>query len=184
MSTPKVVLAFDLGHGGTNHGCDVGDVLEKDYVLERGLLLQEMSEACGVETFLIRSDDKTLSFAERAAIADSGGATHVFSLHVNSSANRSWHGALCLAYPGNRAMKSICESISSAMPSPLKRYDGARWATPELWGDSHAVLSAFRQPTALIELGFGSNVGDLVSLFDVKLKVLSNLAICAGAVRL
>lgn len=87
----RVVL--DPGHGGKDSGAIGPDgAKEKDLTLAMAKRLRRHLEAMGLEVFLTREDDRTLSLEDRTRFANEKGADLFLSLHVNAAHNRKAHG--------------------------------------------------------------------------------------------
>jgi N-acetylmuramoyl-L-alanine amidase len=87
---------LDPGHGGENHGCRSpgGDVEEKEVTLElavelRARLAERLPHA---RVVLTRDDDRSMTLADRVALANEVDADVFVSLHVNASESRTQHG--------------------------------------------------------------------------------------------
>ena len=65
----KVII--NPGFGGNESGNISGNIIEKDYNLEISMKIFEELRALGVNAYLVRNDDRTLSDAERLEIIDS-----------------------------------------------------------------------------------------------------------------
>lgn len=90
------VIVLDPGHGGSNRGCVGfdGHAREKEVTLALALQLQRtlgdrMPEA---QIVLTREADRTLTLAERVAMANAREADLFISLHANASESRAQHG--------------------------------------------------------------------------------------------
>ena len=83
------IIALDPGHGGTNLGADYlldieSNILEKDLTLALAKLIEEELEKNGVKVFLLRTEDVSMSLAERAEYASEQNAQFIISLHFNA----------------------------------------------------------------------------------------------------
>ena len=89
-------VCIDAGHGGHDPGCISKDrkTQEKALALSIATKLRDKIKAAypGVKVIMTRSDDTFIALAERANIANRGGADLFISIHINSAANTSASG--------------------------------------------------------------------------------------------
>lgn len=79
------VILLDPAHGGAETGVMTDKLREKDLTLNIALLLRDEGKKIPDFQFrLIRSADRSLSIAERIAIAGTAKADCILSIHVNS----------------------------------------------------------------------------------------------------
>jgi len=92
ISRPLIVI--DPGHGGLENGAlGVDGVLEKDVVLNVAKYLSELlRERLRARTILTRTDDRTMSLAERTELANAKGADLFVSVHANASEYKNVKG--------------------------------------------------------------------------------------------
>mgnify|MGYP006280002407 CR=1 FL=1 len=82
-----LVVAIDPGHGGHDPGAVVGDLMEKDIVLDFShRLAAEIAGRAGLEARLTRSDDRFLGLRERLDVVRGMGAALLLSIHADSAA--------------------------------------------------------------------------------------------------
>lgn len=90
------VIMLDPGHGGTNPGCrgHDQDVHEKDITLAlaQQVAAEVRTRLPNAEIRLTRSEDRTLTLAERVAIANAARADLLLSLHANASPDANQTG--------------------------------------------------------------------------------------------
>ena len=88
------VVVIDPGHGGKDAGASVGNVHEKDIVLDLSLRLGQMIKNKFPETKVIytRSTDVFIPLHERARIANKNKADLFISIHVNGAESKSPFG--------------------------------------------------------------------------------------------
>lgn len=79
-------IVLNPAHGGTDEGAHgSGGIAEKDVVLALVHVVQARLEKDGWRVVMTRQDDQTLSFEQRAAIANAQADAIFVSLHVGSS---------------------------------------------------------------------------------------------------
>ncbi|HVB98072.1 MAG TPA: N-acetylmuramoyl-L-alanine amidase [Candidatus Dormibacteraeota bacterium] len=87
-SAPRTLqtVVLDPAHGGTDEGAHgAGGILEKDVVLTLAQAVQARLEQMGLRVVMTRNTDTTLSFEQRAAIANAQPDAVFITLHVGSS---------------------------------------------------------------------------------------------------
>ncbi|MDE5589911.1 MAG: N-acetylmuramoyl-L-alanine amidase [Acetatifactor sp.] len=89
------VIVIDPGHGGENLGTQEGGIWDEKYMnmVTAQALYDELSLYDNVEVYLTRTDDRDISFQERAAFAQSVNADFLFSIHYNASENHDLFGS-------------------------------------------------------------------------------------------
>lgn len=89
------VIVIDPGHGGENLGTQEGGIWDEKYMnmVTAQALYDELSLYDNVEVYLTRTDDRDVSFQERAAFAQSVNADFLFSIHYNASENHDLFGS-------------------------------------------------------------------------------------------
>ncbi len=89
------VIVIDPGHGGDDEGA-VGrsGLLEKDVVLDISKRLAARLRESGFEVVMTRDDDRFVSLADRANIANEAGADLFISIHCNAAENKSARGSI------------------------------------------------------------------------------------------
>jgi N-acetylmuramoyl-L-alanine amidase len=86
-------IVIDAGHGGTDPGAmSVAQVTEKEITLDVARRLEKLLADRGFEVVVTRADDRLIPLRERARVANASGSDIFVSIHVNSIANRSFHG--------------------------------------------------------------------------------------------
>ena len=145
----KIIL--DAGHGGTDPGCVLGDVYEKDITLSVTLALKEKLEGIGVSVALVRSDDRTVDLDDRCAIANASGADLFVSVHCNSFTNTSVKGFEGYYFNGDSDGKRLAELILSAAESD------PRITTRSVREETYRVLRKTALPAVLLEIGYLTN---------------------------
>ena len=90
----KLVIVIDPGHGGDNRGTLENNHEEKFMTMTTAkAMYDELIKYDNVEVYLTRTEDVTLSLAERAEFAVSAEADFMFSIHYNASANHELFGS-------------------------------------------------------------------------------------------
>lgn len=175
---PLRVVIIDAGHGGQDTGATRDGVLEKDLTLDVAKRLEQLVRASGLRTVLTRSDDRSVSLAERAALAneqrdcvlvsihfDEGGraaATGVNTYYAarqepNAPAIASWlpfMQAVANDEP-NLESQSLAGFVQQALVTRTRAVDRGTRA------QQFYVIRRVRHPAVLVEGGFLTNQEDL-----------------------
>ncbi len=90
----RPVVVIDAGHGGSNPGARgaVPGLYEKQVTLAMATQIAAALRAGGVEVYLTRTGDVTMTLRQRMAIANQRAADLFISVHANASAARTQRG--------------------------------------------------------------------------------------------
>jgi N-acetylmuramoyl-L-alanine amidase len=190
VSLPRArrVIVLDPGHGGENAGTKsvLGEFYEKTYTLDWAKRLAPLLEAQGWSVVLTRSNDVSLTLAERVAIADRERADLFISLHFNSAAPSETQAGLetyCLTPKGlpSNLVRDFEDDLTAVFPNNTFDADNLRLAVRlhrELLaingmtdrGVRHArfmgVLRGQNRPATLIEGGYLSHPAEARRIAD------------------
>jgi len=159
------VVVIDPGHGGRDPGVTVGDLKEKDIVLDISLRLRELLCAAGATVVMTREEDKDLSnegnfeygtkkrrdMLNRCEIINGAGADLFVSIHANAFPSGRWYGAQVF-YEGSSAEGA---KLARFIQDELRRQtDTKRNASDKV---NHFLLKHSNIPSATVEVGFLSN---------------------------
>lgn len=148
----KVYL--DAGHGGNDSGAvGVGNVLEKDIVLEVCKKIAGILRNRGIEIKMARTNDTFKSLSFRTSDANNWKADAFVSIHCNSSDNKSAKGLETFCYKFK--YRKLADYVQSELLKD-KLYTVNRGVKE---GNLHVVRES-NMPACLVELGFISNVED------------------------
>jgi N-acetylmuramoyl-L-alanine amidase len=140
------LVVIDPGHGGANVGTRnvVTGQYEKDYTLDWAKRLAPLLEQSGWRVALTRTNDVTLSLAERVAFAEARRANLFISLHFNSTGDGN---------QGPAGLETYCLT-PAGMPSSLTRgyADDARLVFPNNAFDTENLRYAVRLHAALLQV--------------------------------
>lgn len=168
------VVVLDPGHGGEDSGAvGLGNVTEKEVVLEIARRVRNALAETGVQVYLTRENDRTLELAERTRLADAHHADMFVSIHLNSSHNRTAEGIETYILPAS-GFPSTSDGTSGSSTYDGNRFDsennriayfvhkGLVYLTQaEDRGVRRARFEVLRDaccPAVLVECGFVTNV--------------------------
>jgi N-acetylmuramoyl-L-alanine amidase len=156
----RVVL--DAGHGGRDPGAvsPVAPLVEAQVALQVALLTGARLQRQGIGVVYTRTDDRSVSLGERAALAGRSGAGLLLSLHLNAAPNpavrgaEAWHGAAPLDV-------ALAEATLAGLGAVLRDHDAGVRGTRH--GPGLAVLRT-PVPATLVELGYLTSPRDAALL--------------------
>ena len=95
-------IVIDPGHGGSDRGFEVeGRPPEKTINLETAKQLKIELEKAGFRAILLRTDDVTMSYAQRLTLANKNGGDLHISIHTGGSNDPLKHGVACYTFTDN-----------------------------------------------------------------------------------
>lgn len=90
----RLVIVIDPGHGGNNRGTLENNHEEKFMTMTTArAMYDELIKYDGVEVYLTRTEDVSMTLQERAEFAESVDADFMFSIHYNASENHELFGS-------------------------------------------------------------------------------------------
>lgn len=177
----RFVVVLDPGHGGVDSGAMCGTVMEKDLTLDVALRTQLLLRDAGLRTVLTRKDDRYLSLAERAEVANRERHSLFVSIHFNEGERAAASGVETY-FAGQQAKTApgIFQWLSflrtpQAQPLSTESENLARFLQAALVERTRAVnrgikaaqfyvIANVRHPAALVEGGFITNPADATKL--------------------
>ncbi len=172
---PTIVL--DPGHGGSDIGSGrIGSVPEKDLVLAIALDTATVLRKFDLHVVLTRTEDRTLSAAERLAIAQTANASVLVSLHLNATnpPQPDVNGLETYQYPSTAASAALAQLVHSNLVQTLQLTDR---------GIKAATFPILRSPTIAaihLELGFLTGTQDALNLANPSYRTKLSQAIAVG----
>ncbi len=146
-------VVIDAGHGGYDHGAIYGGYNEKDVTLSIAHKLSGYLEAAGIKSYMVRSDDRFVSLAERVEVSNSIDPKLFVSVHVNALATNPNMEGLQTYYfsPAGLALANVVhKQLLKDVGMPDQRVRKANF-----W-----VIKYAEAPSVLLELGFMTNVDE------------------------
>jgi N-acetylmuramoyl-L-alanine amidase len=139
----------------------------------------------------------TRAAAEPTSLEERGNRTNIWQadfclhLHVNAApGNRHQHGAEAYYWPGNAIGREVSDAILRAMPPPLHvgrmaTSVGDKPGSQDDWlKNARAVMEPHACPSALIEIGYSTNLVDLDTMLDPAAQSAICSALLCGVLRL
>jgi N-acetylmuramoyl-L-alanine amidase len=173
----RVVAVIDPGHGGRDPGAiGIGGLQEKDVVLPISLEVARLLEQQGVRVILTRSDDRFISLAGRAQLANRSRATVFVSIHANaiSMSRPDVNGVETFYFVSGRQLAEYIQgSILESFDMNNRGVKRARFY----------VLRNTSMPSALVETGFVTGREDAPRLANPQFRDDMAYAIARGILR-
>ncbi len=143
------MIVIDAGHGGSEAGVVVDDLVEKDLVLRLAFVTAAEFVREGFDVRLTRSGDYAVPWADRRALAESVDASLLIMLHMIRSDDPARHGAEI--YFSEEAPSSL--EAARVFGETLEREGLAVVLEPR----TAPFLESPSVPTVMIEAGFLTN---------------------------
>ncbi len=146
----KVFL--DPGHGGNNPGAiGPNGLREADVNLDVALKTGRILQSNGISVRYSRTDDSSVSLAERARLANEWGADYFVSIHCNSNVNPVYTGTETFFYRTGTRAESFAETVNNALVAEIGTKNLG------IYAENFAVLRLTNMPAILVEIAFLSN---------------------------
>ena len=155
----KYKVCVDAGHGGNDKSNGSPDGLFKEYefTLDVALRIKAYLEKAGIDVILTRAENKSVSLAGRAEIANNGGADLFISVHSNAAGNGSWYEPKGLCAYTYGAGTALPRNVLARKILDTMKADGITLFGSELYHAGFAVLAQTNMPAVLVEYGFHTN---------------------------
>ncbi|SER70175.1 N-acetylmuramoyl-L-alanine amidase [Gracilibacillus ureilyticus] len=157
------IITIDPGHGDHDPGATANGVKEKDINLDVAKYVRQYLEAEGIKVVMTRTDDTFLSLGRRVEIAENANSDAFVSIHANA-ATASANGTETFYSTASRATdsKKLAEFIQTRLVKALGTNDRG------VKEGGFQVIKYNSLPSALVELGFLTNTGDVKILLAKK----------------
>ena len=197
---PFALVVLDPGHGGQDSGTMKAGVLEKELTLDVARRAERLLQLQGVAVLLTRSDDRHVSLAGRAAIANEQRNCVFVSVHFDHAARAAATGvetyyaahqvsnaarvASWLPFLQRTALEAArveSQSLASFIQEALVKHTQAmnRGTTPQQF----FVIANVRHPAVLVEGGFLTNTDEVSKLATGDYREQIAAAITDGVLR-
>jgi len=146
VAQDRPIIVIDPGHGGSEAGVVVGDLVEKDLVLRLAFTTAAEFVREGYDVRLTRTGDYEVPMADRRSHAEGAGASLLIMLHMIQSDDPTRHGAEIYYYEDEPA-----SALAARIFGDTLEEDGVFVVLePRSW----APLASPTVPTVMIEAGF------------------------------
>lgn len=170
----KQVIVIDPGHGGMDPGkVGLNEVLEKEINLSIAIKLKILLEKDGYQVVLTRTADeglyqssdknkKSTDMKNRVSLINETKPVVAVSIHQNSYPDSSVKGAQVFYHEQSPQGKVLAETIQQTLKDTLN--DGNHRLAKS--NSSYYMLKKTECPIVIVECGFLTNPGEVVSLSD------------------
>jgi len=191
--TPPVVadgpiVVIDPGHGGDDPGAIGYDEDGKPLLYEKHVNLNisrkvvEILKKNGVNVYITREDDETLSLGARTDFANELDASLFVSIHCNSYDTSDVNGTLVLHHLDESIAdtygvsgRQLANNILKYLPKAMETEDRGR-----MNGNAMFVIRKANMPSVIVETAFISNADDRAKLADEEYRAAAAEAIAKG----
>ncbi|KKQ75421.1 MAG: hypothetical protein US96_C0011G0019 [Candidatus Woesebacteria bacterium GW2011_GWB1_38_5b] len=113
-------VCVDAGHGGNDIGTENQELTEKEINLQVAQLLKEKLETVGYTVFMTRTDDSTLSNADRYNFCNAQTAAILISIHHNGSSSSAvdYSQALYMKKSDVALAQEVVNTVSTSLGIP------------------------------------------------------------------
>ena len=173
------VIVVDAGHGGHDQGAFAsGGLTEKELTLSIARHIQKAGEAQNVRVILTRTEDQSLSLADRILIANRYKADLFISLHTNFNDQNSSASGIEAFISEQNAKFEESKVWSDKVVKQLTGLTGVNVNGVKTY--DFYLLKENSIPAVLLELGYLSNKADNAYLSDEKNQELISQRIIAA----
>jgi N-acetylmuramoyl-L-alanine amidase len=151
----KMRVVIDAGHGGSDNGVVVDDIMEKEITAAISRKVKFLNRNKSVEIIILRNSDKFISLSDRVEKINELKPDMVISLHANFDQDSTINGFEVFVGEKNvenSNSKDIAESMYNSTPKSLSKR--------EVKETNLYILNNVECPAVLLEVGFLSNPQD------------------------
>lgn len=155
-------VAIDAAGGGTDNGATGNGLIEKDYTLLVSKYINDRLNALGIENFLVRESDETLSDSQRVNIIKNKYGTGNNIIVISNRLNTGNLNGAEIMYPlrnNSRLASTIASNIESA-GQPVLKYYQLRNSSDTSLDDDYLIRNTSNNQTIAIDYGYVGNESD------------------------
>ena len=180
-------VAIDSNAGGTNNGVSSNGIIEKEYTLLISKYISDRLNTLGIDNFLIRDDDITLTDEQRANIIKNKYGNGNNIIVISNRLNSGGGDGAEIMYPlrsNSKLASSIATNLEDAGQNVIKYYQ-LRNSTNTALDDDYLIRNTANNQTIVINYGYVDSTGDDVNLIknnyeDLAEAVVKSIANYAG----
>jgi len=182
-----ITIILDAGHGGKDGGASSREgLVERDLVLDITSMVEEQLRLQGFNVIMTRADNNDLAgphatnrkredLSRRVEILNTTENAIAVSIHANAINDVRWQGAQVFYDAGSLENKELATHIMDSMRNNIAGLTREQKAISNIY-----ILRNSEIPTALVEVGFLSNVNEARLLSDKDYQHLMAYAIFEG----
>ena len=155
-------VAIDAAAGGSDNGATGNGIIEKDYTLLISKYISERLNDLGIENFLIRDSDETLSDNERVEIIKDTYGTGNNIIVISNRLNSGNNNGAEIMYPlrsNSRLAASIAGNLEDIGQTVIKYYQ-LRNSDDTSLDDDYLIRNTANNQTIVIDYGYVGNESD------------------------
>lgn len=149
---------LDAGHGGTDSGACANGLVEKDMNLVTTLACKDELEYNGVKVHMARTNDKSVSLAERTNMANNTNSKFYVSIHHNAGGGDRGEFIHSI-YRG--AGETLADNIGNEMRDQLGQQKKVYSKTNSSNKDYYHVIRETKMSAVIVEVCFLDNATDV-----------------------
>ncbi len=155
-------VAIDAAAGGSDSGATGNGIIEKDYTLSISKYISERLNDLGIENFLIRDSDETLSDSQRVEIIKNTYGTGNNIIVISNRLNSGNDNGAEIMYPlrsNSRLAASIAGNLEDVGQTVIKYYQ-LRNSDDTALDDDYLIRNTANNQTIVIDYGYVGNESD------------------------
>ena len=155
-------VAIDANAGGTNNGNSANDIIEKDYTLLISKYISERLSDLGIENFLVRDSDVTLSDEQRVNLIKNKYGNGNNIIVISNRLNKGGLNGAEIMYPlrnNDKLASSIASNLENSGQTVLKYYQLRNSGDTSL-DDDYLIRNTPNNQTIVINHGYVDNASD------------------------
>lgn len=176
-------IAIDAAAGGTNQGNVANGIIEKDYTLLISNYINTRLNDLGIENFLVRSGDVTLSDQERVNIIKNRYGTGNNVIVISNRLNKGGSDGAEIMYAlrnNSRLAENIASALEEAGQNVIKYYQ-LRNSDNTALDEDYLIRNTANNQTLVIDYGYVDSSGDDVNLIKNNYEDLAEAVVRAIA---
>lgn len=176
-------VAIDAAAGGTNQGNVANGIIEKDYTLLISNYINTRLNDLGIENFLVRSGDVTLSDQERVNIIKNRYGTGNNVIVISNRLNKGGGDGAEIMYAlrnNSRLAENIASALEDAGQNVIKYYQ-LRNSDNTALDEDYLIRNTANNQTLVIDYGYVDSSGDDVNLIKNNYEDLAEAVVRAIA---
>lgn len=155
-------VAIDAAFGGTDSGASSNNLIEKDFSLSISKYISNRLNDLGIENFLVRNSDKTLSNEERVNIIKNNYGSGNNIIVISNRLNTGGLNGAEIMYPlrSNSKLASLIANNLEDMGQPVLKYYQLRDSSDTSKDDDYLIRNTANNLTIVIDYGYIDNKSD------------------------
>ena len=155
-------VAIDAAFGGTDSGASSNNLIEKDFSLSISKYISNRLNDLGIENFLVRNSDETLSNEERVNIIKNNYGSGNNVIIISNRLNTGGLNGAEIMYPlrSNSKLASLIANNLEDMGQPVLKYYQLRDSSDTSKDDDYLIRNTANNLTIVIDYGYIDNTSD------------------------